>query len=144
MKNVKDKLCIQQTGCIYGRLFHAWNQIPRSVFVGMWIRVFRYLSACVYNFIFVCLSTYIYITITNNFIIFGVLFRHYVISWTGVTIKQLLTMFIIYSQPDQIRHGYVSRQTALDLCDPWVDLQMDIELLPKIESKIPKSGTNKK
>ncbi|KAK2156740.1 hypothetical protein LSH36_206g02062 [Paralvinella palmiformis] len=54
------------------------------------------------------------------------------------------TPHFLIQTPEQIRHGYVSRQTALDLCDPWVDLQMDIELLPKIDSKIPKTGNAKK
>lgn len=45
--------------------------------------------------------------------------------------------------PEQMRHGYVSRQTAVGLCDPWTDHDMDVKLLPKIESKQVPSDDNK-
>lgn len=39
-----------------------------------------------------------------------------------------------YFQPEEFRHSYVSRSTAQGLCDPWVDLEMDNTILPKIGS----------
>ncbi|XP_076082892.1 uncharacterized protein LOC143053955 isoform X3 [Mytilus galloprovincialis] len=36
--------------------------------------------------------------------------------------------------PEEFRHSYVSRSTAVGLCDPWVDLEMDNTILPKIGS----------
>ncbi|XP_071143056.1 protein starmaker-like isoform X6 [Mytilus edulis] len=38
------------------------------------------------------------------------------------------------STPEEFRHSYVSRSTAVGLCDPWVDLEMDNTILPKIGS----------
>ncbi|XP_052705574.1 triadin-like isoform X2 [Crassostrea angulata] len=35
--------------------------------------------------------------------------------------------------------GYVSRNTAIGLCDPWTDLRMDRELLPRLETPSKKS-----
>jgi hypothetical protein len=37
-------------------------------------------------------------------------------------------------QPEEFRHNYISRNTAQGLCDPWVDLRMDHDILPKIGS----------
>ncbi|XP_062569058.1 uncharacterized protein DDB_G0286299-like isoform X4 [Saccostrea cucullata] len=37
--------------------------------------------------------------------------------------------------------GYVSRNTAIGLCDPWTDLRMDRELLPRLETPTKKSRT---
>lgn len=45
----------------------------------------------------------------------------------------------IIELPEHMRHGYVSRNTAVGLCDPWVDHRMDNELLPKIGAKTPRS-----
>lgn len=50
----------------------------------------------------------------------------------------------IIELPEEVRHGYVSRSTAVGLCDPWVDHRMDIELLPKIESRTPRGEDGKK
>ena len=36
--------------------------------------------------------------------------------------------------PEEFRHNYISRNTAQGLCDPWVDLRMDHDILPKIGS----------
>ena len=55
----------------------------------------------------------------------------------------LSNTYMFLWQPEQVRHGYTSRQTAIGLCDPWVDLEMDVELLPRIESKVPKEEKEK-
>ena len=39
-----------------------------------------------------------------------------------------------FFQPEEFRHNYISRSTAQGLCDPWVDLRMDNDFLPKIGS----------
>ncbi|XP_048728415.2 protein starmaker-like isoform X4 [Ostrea edulis] len=45
----------------------------------------------------------------------------------------------LYAEDPQ--HGYVSRNTAIGLCDPWTDLRMDRELLPRLETPSRKSRT---
>nr|KAG5710896.1 hypothetical protein BaRGS_027047 [Batillaria attramentaria] len=44
------------------------------------------------------------------------------------------TRFLI-ELPEEQFHAYSSRSTAIGLCDPWVDLRMDQELLPSISSR---------
>lgn len=49
--------------------------------------------------------------------------------------------------PEEVQHGFVQRNTATALCDPWVDLAMDVNVLPKIESRAittPRDGKDKK
>jgi len=41
--------------------------------------------------------------------------------------------FLVYL-PEMCSKSYFTRQLATDLCDPWVDLEMDRTLLPKIPS----------
>lgn len=42
-------------------------------------------------------------------------------------------------QAEDPQPGYVSRNTAIGLCDPWTDLRMDRELLPRLETPSKKS-----
>lgn len=44
------------------------------------------------------------------------------------------TRFLI-EMPDEQSQSYSSRSTAIGLCDPWVDLRMDHELLPQISAR---------
>ncbi|XP_033726893.1 myb-like protein X isoform X2 [Pecten maximus] len=36
-------------------------------------------------------------------------------------------------QGDDFHQGYTTRSTAIGLCDPWIDLRMDKNILPKLE-----------
>lgn len=44
------------------------------------------------------------------------------------------TRYLI-TYPDEVQHGHTSRRTAQGLTDPWVDLNMDRDLLPLVPSK---------
>jgi len=54
--------------------------------------------------------------------------------------KNVVTYIYLLLQSDDKGRGYVSRNTAIGLCDPWVDLQMDREILPRL---IPPKGQGK-
>ncbi|CAD5120165.1 DgyrCDS8742 [Dimorphilus gyrociliatus] len=41
----------------------------------------------------------------------------------------------LVEMPNEVRHGYSRRETAIGLCDPWKALEMDAKPLPKIESR---------
>ncbi|XP_064652837.1 myb-like protein X isoform X2 [Lineus longissimus] len=43
-----------------------------------------------------------------------------------------------------ISRGYMMRKTAIGLCDPWEDLRMDREMLPRIERRLPRPLDKKK
>jgi len=43
-------------------------------------------------------------------------------------------------KPEDVRHSYVSRSTALGLTDPWVDYNMDVTILPKIDTRTSARG----
>jgi len=55
---------------------------------------------------------------------------------------------LVSSKRDISNPGYVSRKTALDICDPWVDHRMDVNLDPVTESNMkavsPRDGPSKK
>lgn len=47
---------------------------------------------------------------------------------------------------DEQPHGFITRNTAQGLCDPWIALRMDKEILPKLEtsSKNPSTASSSK
>lgn len=47
-------------------------------------------------------------------------------------------------QPDEVRHAYSIRPTALGLTDPWDDYSMDRALLPPIHNRMVKQPTDAK
>nr|XP_011440708.2 myb-like protein V isoform X3 [Crassostrea gigas] len=80
--------------------------------------------------------------------------EHYPFVWTSLEpyYNTYVARFLIDAQEEAIYHpitrktpaedpqpGYVSRNTAIGLCDPWTDLRMDRELLPRLETPSKKS-----
>ena len=46
---------------------------------------------------------------------------------------KLLYLSLFFPQPETGHHTFASRETAVGLCDPWVDHTMDINLPEKQE-----------
>ncbi|XP_076082894.1 uncharacterized protein LOC143053955 isoform X5 [Mytilus galloprovincialis] len=60
---------------------------------------------------------------------------HFPFVWTSLEpYYNTSTAAFLIDLPEEFRHSYVSRSTAVGLCDPWVDLEMDNTILPKIGS----------
>ena len=60
---------------------------------------------------------------------------HFPFVWTSLEpYYNTETAAFLIDLPEEFRHSYVSRSTAIGLCDPWIDLQMDHTILPKIGS----------
>lgn len=68
--------------------------------------------------------------------------EHYPFVWTSLEpyYNTYVARFLIDAAEDP-QPGYVSRNTAIGLCDPWTDLRMDRELLPRLETPTKKSRT---
>lgn len=66
--------------------------------------------------------------------------EHYPFVWTSLEpyYNTYVARFLIDAAEDP-QPGYVSRNTAIGLCDPWTDLRMDRELLPRLETPSKKS-----
>lgn len=61
--------------------------------------------------------------------------EHFPFVWTSLEpYYNTQTAAFLIDLPEEFRHSYVSRSTAIGLCDPWVDLEMDNTILPKIGS----------
>lgn len=60
---------------------------------------------------------------------------HFPFVWTSLEpYYNTHTAAFLIDLPEEFRHNYISRNTAQGLCDPWVDLRMDHDILPKIGS----------
>ncbi|XP_046350947.2 spore wall protein 2-like isoform X2 [Haliotis rufescens] len=44
------------------------------------------------------------------------------------------TVRYLVELPEEVQHRFVSRKTAIGLCDPWVDYSMDTKFLPRIST----------
>ncbi|XP_046564224.1 uncharacterized protein LOC124273057 isoform X2 [Haliotis rubra] len=44
------------------------------------------------------------------------------------------TVRYLVELPEEVQHRFVSRKTAIGLCDPWVDYNMDTKFLPRIST----------
>ncbi|XP_067667859.1 dentin sialophosphoprotein-like [Haliotis asinina] len=53
------------------------------------------------------------------------------------------TVRYLVELPEEVQHRFVSRKTAIGLCDPWVDYSMDTQFLPRISSSSSSRAVNR-
>lgn len=78
--------------------------------------------------------------------------EHVPFVWTSLEpyYNTYVPNYLINLQGDDFHQGYTTRSTAIGLCDPWIDLRMDKNVLPKLEQpkgqgrEKPKSHKKKK
>ncbi|XP_033726899.1 uncharacterized protein LOC117316433 isoform X7 [Pecten maximus] len=61
--------------------------------------------------------------------------EHVPFVWTSLEpyYNTYVPNYLINLQGDDFHQGYTTRSTAIGLCDPWIDLRMDKNILPKLE-----------